>query len=131
MGILDYLSFLLVMFGTPIALMLNPVFWSMTVIYAFTRSSVIQQLFPIPLYYAGMAVMLVGNLGLFYQLLMSCYRTSDWESVPKMFLVPVWWAFNSLVSFLMCYELILPSTRYRWNKTDHGHSTLKEAMIGK
>jgi len=127
-GLVNYLSYMLVVMGTPIVLLINPIFWSMTIYYIFTESSVIQQLFPAPLYYSGMAVMIFGNLGLFYQLLVACYRTEDWKSVPTMFLVPFWWAFNSLVSLLMFIEIIRPSTRYRWNKTSHGHSLIEEAI---
>jgi hypothetical protein len=113
---------MLVIFGTPVALILNPIFWSLTVAYGATRSSTIVALFPTPVYYLGLSAMVFGNLGFFYQLLVSCCRAEDWESVPTMFLVPVWWAFNSLTAIAMYWELLRPSTRYRWNKTAHGHS---------
>ena len=122
MGLWDYASYMLVIFGTPVALILNPIFWSLTVAYGATRSLTIVALFPTPVYYLGLSAMVFGNLGFFYQLLVSCCRAEDWESVPKMFLVPVWWAFNSLTAIAMYWELLRPSTRYRWNKTAHGHS---------
>jgi hypothetical protein len=129
MGVVNYCSYLLLMFGTPISLILNPVFWSLTIAYAITRSPTIQQLFPAPLYYAGMAVLLIGNIGLFYQLLISCYREKDWSSVPRMLLAPLWWFFNSTTAYQMMAELPRRKTRQRWHKTAHGHSTVREVAI--
>lgn len=127
MGLLDYMSYLLMMFGTPLVLLLIPPFWGMTITYLINQSIVIQHLFPTPLYYLGMSVMLFGNIGFFYQSLLSCYKEEDWKSVPVMFLTPVWWLFNAIGAYLTLGEIINPKTRSRWNKTDHGHSLVELA----
>jgi cellulose synthase/poly-beta-1,6-N-acetylglucosamine synthase-like glycosyltransferase len=129
MGAINYLAYMLTMFGTPAALLLNPLFWSLTIAYGITQSVAIQHLFPLTFYYIGFVVMVFGTLGFYVQSLMSCCREQDWKSVPYMFLVPFWWLFNSVVSYLMIGDL-RPSTRYRWYKTDHGHSTEKEILVG-
>jgi cellulose synthase/poly-beta-1,6-N-acetylglucosamine synthase-like glycosyltransferase len=135
MGVRDYLSYMLMMIGTPLTLLLNVPFWGLTIAYIATRSVSIQQLFPVTVYYIGLSVMVFGFMGLFYQSLITCCRSSDWKAVPMMFLLPVWWAFNSIVACMTFYEWLNPATRYHWNKTDHGHATeevvntTKEAVL--
>ena len=71
-GPLRYLAFMLLILGTPVALLLNPLMWGATILYLVARldaltavSTFIDRLFPAPIYYAGIALMLAGNAILF------------------------------------------------------------------
>ena len=121
MGIKNFLSFNLLMLGTPLSLCLNPLFWTLTVLYFATRSPYIESLFPAPVFYTGLAVMLVGNFLLFHQLLWACLHRERYANVRFMLLAPLWWAFTSWSAYMMLNELLRPSRRSHWHKTEHGH----------
>jgi cellulose synthase/poly-beta-1,6-N-acetylglucosamine synthase-like glycosyltransferase len=117
MGVKRWFFFNLFMLGTPFCLIINPLFWGMTIAYFITGSPIIQHLWPAPLYIAGIILMIVGDLLLFYQMVFACVKQDGYRSVKYMLLLPFWWAFSSFSAYMMLYEL----TRHphRWNKTDH------------
>jgi len=129
MGPLRWFCYILLMLGTPACLLLNPVFWGMTIMYFTTKSEIIASLFPLPLYSIGIALTILGNLLLFYQQVIACLKRGSYGSVKYMLLVPVWWLFISYISYRMIFELINPRTRYIWNKTEHGQDLNKEATL--
>lgn len=124
MGFLRWFCYTLLMLGTPVSLLLNPLFWGLTIIYAITRSTLIESMFPIPL--LGALLMVVGNLLFFYQLVGACVNRGGYGSVKYLLLTPVWWAFTSWSAYGVLWELARPSTRHKWNKTPHGHDLGKE-----
>lgn len=131
MGPLRWFCYILLMLGTPTCLLLNPVFWGMTITYFTTKSEIIASLFPMPLYSIGIALTLLGNLLLFYQQVIACLKRGSYGSVKYMLLVPLWWLFISYISYRMLIELINPKTRYIWNKTEHGQDLSKEAVLSR
>lgn len=131
MGFLRWFNFNLLMLGTPLSLMLNPIFWALTIAYFVTRSQTIETLFPAPVFYLGVALMVAGNVLMFLQLLVACLHRQQYGIVKFMFLAPLWWLFTSWSAWAMCYELLRKSTRYRWHKTTHGHDLHKEEQLTK
>lgn len=117
MGFRNWFFFNLIMLGTPLSLVLNVLFWATTLAYFVTRASEIQRLFPAPLFYLGVLLMLVGNLAVFYQLLAACLKRQGYGSVKYMLLVPVWWLLASWSTLAMLWELV--ARPYHWHKTDH------------
>ncbi len=81
MGARNWFSFNLMMIGTVVSFLLNPFFWGATIVYFATRTTVIEQLFPLPLYYTGVLLMIAGNLSLFYQLVIACLKREGFSSV--------------------------------------------------
>jgi cellulose synthase/poly-beta-1,6-N-acetylglucosamine synthase-like glycosyltransferase len=80
-GPLRYLAFILLMLGTPLSLLLNPVMWATTLGYIVARlapfdavTAFIDRLFPAPVFYAGIAVAVAGNAVLFAQKLFTPLR---------------------------------------------------------
>jgi cellulose synthase/poly-beta-1,6-N-acetylglucosamine synthase-like glycosyltransferase len=129
MGVRKWACYNLLMLGTPLSLFLNPVFWTLTVTYFATRSETIESLFPAPLFYSGLGLLVTGNLLLFYQLVGACLHRDGYGSVRYLLLVPVWWAFTSWSAYRVTIELCRPSTRHVWHKTTHGHDLSKEALL--
>lgn len=125
MGFRKWFCYNLLMLGTPLSLLLNPVFWGVTVLYFATRTMVIERLFPLPLYYTGILLMVAGNLLLFYQLVVACLRRGGYGSVKFMLLTPLWWAFTSY----SCLRMILEIDKRVWYKTEHGHDMHKEVQL--
>ncbi len=130
MGFLRWFNFNLLMLGTPLSLMLNPIFWGLTIWYFLSRSEFIESLFPPPVFYAGVAVLIVGNVLMLLQLLAAClHRENDGNVKYMLVLAPFWWLFTSWSAWAMCYELLRPKTRYRWHKTEHGHDLHREEQL--
>jgi cellulose synthase/poly-beta-1,6-N-acetylglucosamine synthase-like glycosyltransferase len=126
MGFFRWFSYILLMLGTPISLVLNPVMWGLTITYFVTRSPLIESLFPPLLFYIGIALTVAGNLLLFYQMVGACLHRGGFGTVKYLLLTPVWWAFTSWSAYRVLWELARPSTRHTWNKTPHGHDLDKQ-----
>ena len=58
------------------SLMLNPVFWGLTIAYFLTHSAFIQGLFPAAVFYLGALTAVIGNFILFYLQVAACLRDS-------------------------------------------------------
>lgn len=129
MGLKNWFFFNLLMLGTPISLLLNPLFWGATVVYFATRTTVIEQLFPLPLYYLGLLLMVIGNLVLFYQMVAACLKRGGYANVKFMLFLPAWWLFTSWSAYAMVFELAFRP--HHWHKTEHGHDLEKEELLGR
>jgi len=157
-GPLRYLAFIMFILGTPVSLMLNPLVWGVSILYVGSRlagdpaiATFIEQLFPAPVYYAGMLVAVVGNLVLFFQKLItplrqqqqtqSRSRETGWHPLSdylglqeygltiRLLLTPLWWAFTSISAYRALRKLLIPSQRSHWDKTPHGHALETEAEL--
>ena len=157
-GPLRYLAFIMFILGTPVSLILNPLVWGVTILYVGSRlagdsasAAFIEQLFPAPVYYAGMLVAVVGNLVLFFQKLITPLRQqqqtqarsqepgrhplSDYLGLQeygltiRLLLTPLWWAFTSISAYRALRKLLIPSQRSHWDKTPHGHALETEAEL--
>lgn len=128
MGFVRWFCYVLLMLGTPISLLLNPVMWALTITYFVTRSPLIESLFPPLLFYTALFVTIAGNLLLFYQLVAACLHRDGYGTVKYLLLTPVWWIFTSWSAYMVLWELARPSTRHMWNKTPHGHDIEKEVQ---
>lgn len=126
MGFGKWFCYILLMLGTPISLLLNPIMWGLTIAYFVTRSPEIESLFPPLLFYTGIGLILGGNLLLFYQLVGACLHRGGYGTVKYLLLTPLWWVFTSWSAYQVLWELARPSTRHKWNKTPHGHDLHKE-----
>ncbi|MDQ0922356.1 cellulose synthase/poly-beta-1,6-N-acetylglucosamine synthase-like glycosyltransferase [Pseudarthrobacter sp. W1I19] len=129
MGYLRWFFYILLVLGTPTALLLNPLFWGLTIAYFITRSPIIESFFPAPMFYSGLVLLVAGNLLLFYQMVIACLHRGGYGSVRYVLLTPLWWAFTSWSAYQVLWELARPATRHVWNKTPHGHDLGKEAGV--
>lgn len=121
MGPLSYLAFQLQVGGTFVSLALSPVFWGLFAAYVLTGSDRIAALFPGPLYYVGMTLLVVGNLALLTVSLYAAESRGRHGTVRYLLAVlPVWWAMLSAATYVAALELLFPSWRPAWNKTTHG-----------
>jgi len=112
------------MLGTPLAFVLNPIFMALTVIYFLTRSYFIVELFPSAVYYPCVLLLVLGNLGLLYELLETCLDEAGktrghFGLVKYMYLAPVMWLWMSRSTYIAVFELV--TGKRAWHKTPHGH----------
>jgi cellulose synthase/poly-beta-1,6-N-acetylglucosamine synthase-like glycosyltransferase len=120
MGPIRYLTFLLMVGGTFVSLLLAPIFWMMTILYFATRAQFIIELFPLPLYYTGLVLMILGNLLLFYQSQKAALHREVYSTVKYLPLTLAWWIVLSSAAYTALLELAFPKWRPAWNKTAHG-----------
>jgi cellulose synthase/poly-beta-1,6-N-acetylglucosamine synthase-like glycosyltransferase len=133
MGFWQYFCFELMTLGTPLSLMINPVFWALTIIYFTTHSTFIQSLFPAPILYVGLFTGVVGNFLLFYLHITACLRDREHGLVKSMFALGPFWVMTSLAMWSGILELAIPKLRHRWRLSSHGHysAALAKAAVEK
>lgn len=150
-GPVRYVVFCLFIGGTPLSLILNPIVWSTTLTYMVSRlagwpavSLYIESLFPGPVYYIAMVLAIGGNFAMWFQKLVTPLRQQEHESFQqlspemrdqqfgltgRLLCTPLWWLFTSLSAYLAVWELLLPSKRFYWSKTEHGHAVDNEDTV--
>jgi hypothetical protein len=106
--------------GTPLSLMLNPVFWSLTIGYLVTRSQFIHDLFPAPVFYMGFVTAIIGNYILFFLQVIACLSDREPGLVKYMLALGPWWLFTSYSMWKGVLELFVPRLRFHWHVTEHG-----------
>jgi cellulose synthase/poly-beta-1,6-N-acetylglucosamine synthase-like glycosyltransferase len=126
MGPVRYGVYVLLMLGTPVSILLTPIFWALTIVYFLTHSTLIQSLFPGPLLYAGAVLMLVGNLFQFFQRVWACVHRGSDGGVTTMLLSPIWEMLGIVVLMRVVNELSRKRLRHRWVKTEHGHDRVRD-----
>ena len=130
LGTRDLLSFLLLVGGTPLAALLNPIFWLLGIAYYITRSTAIEALFWTPVYYVGLGCLLLGNFVFIYMNVFTAVRWGYDDLAKWALLTPLYWILLSISSYMALYELI--TRPHYWQKTTHGladHSTVSDAEL--
>jgi cellulose synthase/poly-beta-1,6-N-acetylglucosamine synthase-like glycosyltransferase len=122
-----YALYLLQMLGTPISYILNPLFWAMTAVWFLFHPHFIAALYVAPIYFTGLALLLLGNALKTYQLVLAVMSREEHSSAGWMLLAPLWWALTTCSAYLALWELLRASTRHTWRKTEHGHTLVHQA----
>jgi cellulose synthase/poly-beta-1,6-N-acetylglucosamine synthase-like glycosyltransferase len=125
MGLIRWLCFCLLTFGVPVTFLLNPLFIGLTVAYFATRSSLIAELFPPEVYYPGIALMVLGNLGVLYEMVHTCLEEGEhargrFGLLRYMLLAQIMWLWMSRSTYIAVFELLIG--KRSWHKTPHGHA---------
>jgi cellulose synthase/poly-beta-1,6-N-acetylglucosamine synthase-like glycosyltransferase len=129
MGPARWLCFNLLILGVPVSCLLNPLLIALTAAYFTTRSQLIEALFPAPVYYPSIALMLLGNLGLLYELIRTCLEEAEhargrFDLVRYMLMAQLMWLWMSRSTYIAVFELV--TGKRAWHKTPHGHAEAEE-----
>ena len=134
MGPLRWFVYVMFLIGTPLSILLSALSWTLTIAYFSTRSPVIEELFPGPLLYLGVLLLVFGNFALFLQHVAAATKNEGFCTVKYMLVVltGIWPMLTVMSLAKACYELANPRMRHFWDKTEHGHDlhTLDEAVGG-
>ncbi len=84
--------------AVPVAALVNPLFWALTVTWAVTGRGFL-------FLYASAAAMLLGNLLMVYSLMIGCMEHGLFRSVRTMLLVPAYWALMSVAAYRALFPL--------------------------
>lgn len=114
-GVLHLCSFV---GATPILAVLNPVFWVMTVVWFVAHPAFLVEIFPAPVYYAGLTLWSFGNFLLWYLTLLTARHLHREGLVMTALLVPLYWVMMSMAAVKAAWQLVV--TPSFWEKTVHG-----------
>jgi cellulose synthase/poly-beta-1,6-N-acetylglucosamine synthase-like glycosyltransferase len=118
LGPLGFLSFQITVGGTALTLLLNPIFWTLTVVYVATGSVLITSLYPPVVYYLGVGCMVVGNFAFMYYTMSGAMIRGRYADVKWMLIAPAYWMLMSLAAWKAAIQLV--HKPHYWEKTDHG-----------
>jgi cellulose synthase/poly-beta-1,6-N-acetylglucosamine synthase-like glycosyltransferase len=118
LGLGGFVSFNLFVGGTPLLALLNPVFWTMTLVWFLASPAFIAALFPWWLYYAALFCMVIGNGTFFYTSLVAAQLTGRPTLVLAALVVPLYWVMMSVAAIKALVQLL--SSPSFWEKTVHG-----------
>jgi glycosyltransferase XagB len=125
LGTANFLAFQLLVGGTPLMTLLNPVLWALTLAYMVTGSPLIQQLFPAPVFYVGITSMVIGNFAFVYYLVTGSIVLGHNRNAKWMLLAPLYWLLMSCAAWKAALQLVVRP--HYWEKTLHG--LVEEAAV--
>ncbi len=117
-GLTRTAGFHLMVGGTPFCLLINPVYWLLTVLWFVFRWEGVSNLFPFPIILWGLVCLFAGNFVFIYSTLLAAYRRQYYDLVKYSLLVPAYWFLMSVGAWKGCLQLITRPNY--WEKTKHG-----------
>ncbi|HEY3182283.1 MAG TPA: glycosyltransferase family 2 protein [Gaiellaceae bacterium] len=118
LGPLNFVSFQLVVGGTALTMLLNPVFWGLTSLWALTEAGLIREIFPGVVYFAAAGNLLVGNFLFTYLNVAGALRRGYDDLVRYALFSPLYWALMSVGAWKGFLQLVTRPSY--WEKTVHG-----------
>lgn len=125
-GLKNWFSFQIIVGGKLFSLLVNPLMWTLTIIYFVFRSTfgpVIESFFFTPIFYAGVISLVLGNFLYMYYLMLGLTRARQWDLITFALITPVYWLMISISAFMAIDELLRKP--FHWNKTEHGGHLVK------
>jgi cellulose synthase/poly-beta-1,6-N-acetylglucosamine synthase-like glycosyltransferase len=120
LGLRRFLIFQVIVGGTPLTLLVNPIVWGLTLAYIVGPREAIATLFPLTIFYLGVAAMLGGNFLFLYTQMAGCMERGLYSSIGWTLALPVYWVLMSASAYKAVAQLLLPHRRHHWEKTVHG-----------
>jgi glycosyltransferase XagB len=104
--------------GTPLLALLNPVFWVMTLVWFVGHPVGIRELFPAPVYYAGLLCWALGSFVVIYMMVVSVRLARRPELLITALVAPIYWIMMSIAAVKAAVQLVTAPSF--WEKTTHG-----------
>ena len=117
----EFLSLQLVIGGKTGVLFVNPLVWTLLVIYFPLRlilENVYHTLFPAPILYMSAICLFAGNFFYLYTLLIGGMKRGQYSLIKWALFAPIYWAMMSIAAFMALFQLIFKP--HYWEKTEHG-----------
>ena len=120
-----FLAFHLIIGGTPFISLINPVFWTLMVLWIVGKPALVAALFPGPIYYPAMFCLAIGNFLIVYTNVAAVYtnlvvmrQAGQERLLLAMLLVPGYWVMMSIAAVKAVLQLVIAP--WHWEKTTHG-----------
>ena len=112
------LGFALLIGGTPLIFLIQPISIALTLIWLFTRSALLESLFPPVVLYLSLFNLLIGNALAIYVNMFAVFKRRLHMLVLFSLFNPFYWILHSIASFKALGQLY--TRPYYWEKTTHG-----------
>jgi len=117
-GLVRSLGFHLMVGGTPLSLLISPLYWALTLFWFIFRWQAVAEYFPFPVILWGLVCLFAGNFIFIYATLLAAYRRGYYDLVKYALLAPAYWVLMSIGAWKGCLQLITRPNY--WEKTKHG-----------
>lgn len=117
-GLRQTVGFILLIAGTPLIFLFQPIAIGLTVVWLVTRTHALAPLFPPWLLYLSLFNLLIGNALAIYVNMFAVFKRRLHVLVPFALLNPLYWLLHSIASFKALGQLF--TRPYYWEKTAHG-----------
>jgi cellulose synthase/poly-beta-1,6-N-acetylglucosamine synthase-like glycosyltransferase len=104
--------------GTPICLLINPVYWVLALFWVMFRDEKVALFFPFPIILFAAACLFVGNFVFVYAGMLAAYRRGSYDLVKTALLMPFYWVLMSIGAWKGFLQLVRRPNY--WEKTRHG-----------
>jgi len=128
LGLGRSITFHLTIGGTPLSMLINPLYWLMTVLWFVFRWEELDQLFPFPIILGALACLFVGNFVFIYASILAAFRRGCYDLVKYTLLIPAYWMLMSVGAWKGFIQLITRPNY--WEKTRHGLDLAAHAAPG-
>jgi cellulose synthase/poly-beta-1,6-N-acetylglucosamine synthase-like glycosyltransferase len=112
------LGFALLIGGTPLIFLIQPISIVLTLIWLITRSTMLESLFPPVVLYLSLFNLLIGNALAIYVNMFAVFKRKLHMLVLFSLFNPFYWVLHSVASFKALGQLF--TKPYYWEKTTHG-----------
>lgn len=119
-----FVAFQLFFGAGTLCLLLNPLFWALTVVWFASHLNLIHAAFPGPVLYMAMIGLFIGNAACVLSMVSGCFGRRNYEDVKYAFMVPVYWVLMSVAAWKALVQLFYKPTY--WEKTEHGFCLFEE-----
>jgi hypothetical protein len=117
-GLRQTLGFVLLIAGTPLIFLLQPIAVGLTITWLVTRTHAFAPLFPPWLLYLSLFNLLIGNALAIYVNMFAVFKRRLFVLVLFSLLNPIYWILHSVAAFKALGQLF--TRPYYWEKTVHG-----------
>ena len=124
-GLGSMLHFHMVFGANCFCLLMNPVYWLLTVLWFTTRNEYLSSFYPLWVLIPALIAFLAGNAAFVLSAMLACLHRKNYSLIPVCLLIPVYWVFMSLGAWKGALQLI--TRPFYWEKTPHEGVTAGEA----
>lgn len=117
-GLRGFVAFNLIVGGTPLMSLVNPLFWAMSALWLATHPDFVRELFPSGIYHIAMTCFVVGNFSLLYLGVVGTRAAQRRDLLGAAISFPIYWFIMSIAAVKAVTQLI--TRPFYWEKTVHG-----------
>jgi len=118
LGFRGFISFHLLIGGTPFMFLVNPILWLIFIYWLITKTALFEVFFPPFVLYSALFNLLFGNFLAIYLSMLAVFKRKYYKLLPYALLNPIYWILHSIAAYKALYELF--TKPYYWQKTQHG-----------
>ncbi|MGE6739524.1 glycosyltransferase family 2 protein [Allorhizobium pseudoryzae] len=129
LGTAGFLSFQAFIGLPPFTVLINPILWLMTLLFAASAFGVTDWTLPQPFGALALFNLIIGNLLLLYFGTIACLKRGFYDLMPSGLLMPLYWVLHSVAAYKALWQLI--NTPHHWEKTEHGKSEISAQLLAR